>query len=46
VDLAAFQGFDASSTVAIAILDTNSQSANNVLERCGGYSELKKDGTF
>jgi hypothetical protein len=46
VDLAAFQGFDASSTVATAVLDTNSQSANNVPERCGGYSETKKDGTF
>jgi len=46
VDLAAFQGFDASSTVAMAVLDTNSQSANNVPERCGGYSETKKDGTF
>ncbi len=46
VDLAAFQGFDASSTVATAILRTNSQSANNVPERCGGFSESKKDGTF
>ncbi len=46
VDLAAFQGFDGSATVAKAVLDTNSQSANNVPERCGGYSESKRDGTF
>jgi hypothetical protein len=46
VDIAAFQGFDADSTVARAWLNTNSQSANNVPERCGGFSEDKKDGTF
>jgi len=46
VDLAAFQGFDNAKTVATAVLDTTSQSAKNVPEICGGFSESKRDGTF
>ena len=46
VDLAAFQGFDASSTVALAVMDTSKQSVSTVPTVCGGDSESKKDGTL
>ncbi len=46
VDLAAFQGFDASSTVALAVMDTSKQSVITVPTVCGGDSESKKDGTL
>jgi len=39
VDTNAFQGFDAQSTVANAILNTKSVSSTNVPNVCGGYSE-------
>lgn len=39
VDLNAFQGFDADSTVAQAVLNTKSVSANNVPVTCNGYME-------
>ena len=46
VDLAAFQGFDASSTVALAVMDTSKQSVQTIPSVCGGDSESKKDGTL
>ena len=39
VDINAFQGFDADSTVAQAVLNTKSVSANNVPVTCNGYME-------
>jgi hypothetical protein len=52
VDINAFQGFDADSTVAQAVLNTKSVSANNVPVTCNGYMEnggyfqrLIRDGT-
>jgi hypothetical protein len=39
IDLNAFQGFDANSGVAQAVLNTKSVSTNNVPETCDGYME-------
>ena len=39
IDVNAFQGFDASSGVAQAVLNTKSVSTNNVPETCDGYME-------
>jgi len=46
VNLAAFQGFDSSATVALAVLKTNQQSVTTIPAVCGGDSESKKDGTL
>ncbi len=39
IDVNAFQGFDANSGVAQAVLNTKSVSTNNVPETCDGYME-------
>ena len=39
IDVNAFQGFDANSGVAQAVLNTKSVSTNNVPETCNGYME-------
>ena len=39
IDVNAFQGFDANSGVAQAVLNTKSVSSNNVPETCDGYME-------